>query len=362
MDTRNSNHIYSKPINVYYECTVACDLACKHCRAEAMPDADPDELNTVEAKKLLRDVKELGSHLIISGGDPLKRYDLFELLAYAQEIKLTAGVTPTTSPLATFESIKIMKELGIFFLGISLDGANAKSQDSFRGVDGTFNNSMNVLRYAKELEIPVQINTTCTGETVKEIENVYKLIKENFSPPVKRWSVFFLVPVGRGKDLEMPSGSEVHKIFNFLYEKSKEAPFHITTTEAPFYKAHFIMRELDSGKNIEDVIRANMKLAFGVRDGNGIIFVSNNGTIYPSGFLEFPLGNIKEDNLGDIYRNNTTLQSLRDPSSYTGKCGRCSYKYLCGGSRARAYATEGDYLAEDKLCYFDESSITTTGV
>lgn len=344
---------------MYYECTVACDLACKHCRAEAMPDADPDELSTDEAKKLLREVKELGSHLIISGGDPLKRHDLFELLAYAQEINLTVGVTPTTSPLATFESIKKMKELGIFFLGISLDGATPKSQDSFRGVEGTFNNSMNVLQYAKELEIPVQINTTCTGETVEEIENVYYLIKDKFAPPVKRWSVFFLVPVGRGKDLEMPSEHQVNKIFDFLYNKSKESPFHITTTEAPFYKAYFIMKELENGRIIQDAISANMKLAFGVRDGNGIIFVSNNGTIYPSGFLELPLGNIKEDNLGNIYRNNKALQLLRDPDTYTGKCGSCSYKYLCGGSRARAFATEGSYLAEDKLCYFDESLIST---
>jgi AdoMet-dependent heme synthase len=354
MEINKNNFTYSKPINVYFECTVACDLACKHCRAEAMPDADPNELNTEDAKKLIKDVKELGSHLIISGGDPLKRNDLFELLAYAQEINLTVGVTPTTSPLATFESIKKMKDLGIFFLGISLDGANAQSQDGFRGVVGTFNNSMNVLSYAKDLGIPVQINTTCTMDTVKEIENIYYLLQENFSPPVKRWSIFFLVPVGRGKDLEMPTYSDVDTIFNFLYEKSKESPFHITTTEAPFYKTYYVMRELQNGKSIENVIRANMKLAFGVRDGNGIIFISNDGTIYPSGFLEVPLGNIKEDNLGEIYRNNNTLQILRDPSSYTGKCGSCSYKYICGGSRARAYATEGNYLAEDRLCHLDE--------
>lgn len=355
----HNNFIYIKPINVYYECTVACDLACKHCRAEAMPDADPDELNTEEAKKLLRDVKELGSHLIISGGDPLKRPDLFELLAYAGEIKLTVGVTPTTSPLATYNAIKKMKDLGIFFLGISLDGADAESQDGFRGVAGTFSNSMNVLRYAKELKIPVQINTTCTLETVGEVEKIYNLINDNFTPPVKRWSIFFLVPVGRGKDLEMPTAGDVERIFKFMYEKSKVSPFHITTTEAPFYKPYFLMKEMDNGRNSEEVIRSNMKLAFGVRDGNGIIFVSSNGTIYPSGFLESPLGNIKEDNLGEIYRNSDVLKTLRNAGNYIGRCGICTYKYLCGGSRARAYATEGNYLAQDSLCYFDERLIST---
>jgi radical SAM protein len=351
---KNGQFFYNKPINVYFECTVACDLACKHCRAEAIPDRNPNELNTDEAKKLLRDVKELGSHLIISGGDPLKREDLFELLAYAKEIKLTVGVTPTTSPLATYESIKKMKDLGIFFLGISLDGASKKSQDRFRGVEGTFENSVGVLQYAKQLKIPVQVNTTCTNETIKEIEDIYYLLSEHFSPPIKRWSIFFLVPVGRGRELEMPSYTDVESLFKFLYEKSKNSPFHITTTEAPFYKTYFLMREAQNGNKIDDVIKTNMKMAFGVRDGNGIIFVSNDGTIYPSGFLEVPIGNIKTDNLAQVYRNNKILESLRDPASYTGKCGACSYKYICGGSRARAHATSGDYLAEDPLCYFDE--------
>lgn len=353
----NGKYVYNKPINVYFECTVACDLACKHCRAEAIPHRDPDELNTEEAKKLLRDVKELGSHLIISGGDPLKREDLFELLAYARDIKLTVGVTPTTTPLATFDAIKKMKDLGVFFLGISLDGATSESQDSFRGVEGTFDNSMKVLQYAKELNMPVQVNTTFTKGTVGEIEKIYHMLAESYSPPVKRWSIFFLVPVGRGRELGMPSENDVEKIFKFLYEKSFTSPFHVTTTEAPFYKTYYLMREMEKGRTADDVIKNNRKMAFGVRDGNGVIFISRDGTIYPSGFLEVPLANIKKDNLKQVYTGHPVLNELRKPQDYHGKCGVCSYHSVCGGSRARAFAVSGDYLGQDPVCYFDERTL-----
>ncbi|MCH8030051.1 MAG: radical SAM protein [Candidatus Dadabacteria bacterium] len=347
------NFIYKKPINVYFESTIACDLACKHCRAEAIPERSPDELDTEEAKALVRDVKGLGSHLIISGGDPLKREDLFEILAYARELKVPVGVTPTTSPLATYEAVEKMKDLGVFALGISLDGATPASQDSFRGVEGTFENSMNVLSYAKELEIPVQINTTCTEETVSEIEGIYHLLTEEFSPPVRRWSIFFLIPIGRGNELGMPSSAQVEETFGFLYEKSSAAPFHITTTEAPFYRAYYIVREMESGKTKEEVV-SSRAMGLGVRDGNGVMFVSHTGDIYPSGFLPILLGNVRRDSLADVYRNNAVMKALRDPGAFKGKCAPCPFNYLCGGSRARAFAVEGDYLQADPLCHFSE--------
>ena len=302
----------------------------------------------------LRDVKKLGSHLIISGGDPLKREDLFDIISYSREIGTPVGVTPTTSPLATYEAMKRMKELGIFALGISLDGANEESQDSFRGVDGTFKNSMRVLGYAKELNIPVQVNTTCTKETMLEIEGIYDLLSENFSPPVSRWSIFFLIPVGRGKELGTPSPSEVESIFEFLYEKSSGSPFQITTTEAPSYRAYFFLKEFEKGKSMDEVIRGNRRMGLGVRDGNGVIFVSHRGDIYPSGFLPITLGNVRETKLSDIYNNSEILKTLRDPSFYRGKCGACPFKFICGGSRARAYAVNSHFLEADPLCYFDE--------
>ena len=356
----NENHFkkemyfYSKPINVYFESTIACDLDCKHCRAEAIPERSPFELDTEEVKEFLRDVKKLGSHLIISGGDPLKREDLFDIISYARGIGIPVGVTPTTSPLATYEAIKMMKDLGIFALGISLDGATQESQDSFRGVDGTFKNSIRVLDYAKKLNIPVQVNTTCTKGTISELEGIYNLLAESFSPPVSRWSIFFLIPVGRGKELGMPSSSEVESIFGFLYKKSKESPFQITTTEAPSYRAYFLLKEFERGKNRDEIIHGNRRMGLGVRDGNGVIFVSHRGDIYPSGFLPVNVGNVRQTKLSDIYRDNEILNSLRDPNFYKGKCGVCPFKFICGGSRARAYAVNGDFLEADPLCHFDE--------
>ncbi len=344
--------VYEKPINVYLEITIACDLECKHCRAEAIPERSPEELNTQEVKELMDDIKGMGSHLIISGGDPLKRKDLFEILEYGKEIKLPTAVTPTTSPLADFEKIKKMKELGIYALGISLDGADENAQDSFRGVKGTFKNSMNVLSYAKELNIPVQVNTTCTKETVKEIKKIYNLLKEKFSPPVKRWSIFFLVPVGRGMQLQLPSHEETKDIFEFLYEKSKSSPFHITTTEAPSYKVFYLLKEIEKGKKLKEILESEIKMGFGIRDGNGVVFVSHKGDIYPSGFLPLKLGNVRKVKLSEVYKNHEIMKNLRNVNLLKGKCGECNFKTVCGGSRARAYGAKENYLEEDPLCFF----------
>lgn len=345
--------VYEKPINVYFEITIACDLKCKHCRAEAVPERSPEELNTEEIKTFMDEIKEIGSHLIISGGDPLKRDDLFEILEYAKKIKLPVAITPTTSPLATFEKIKKMKEKGIYALGISLDGGDEESQDNFRGVSGTFQNSMNILNYAKELDLPVQVNTTFTGETKGEIEKIYNLLKDRFSPPVKRWSIFFIVPVGRGKELNLPSKKEIKGVCEFLYEKSKESPFHITTTEAPFYKVFYVIEEMKKGKKYEEILKENRNMAFGVRDGNGVLFISHKGDIFPSGFLPLKLGNVRENKLYEIYKNNIIMTELKNTSLLKGKCGNCKFKDICGGSRARAFSMKGDYLEEDEFCFLD---------
>ncbi len=353
--------VYKKPINVYFESTVACDFACKHCRAEAMPERSPLELDTEEVKELLREVKTLGSHLVISGGDPLKREDLFEILSCAREMKIPVAVTPNTSPLATYDAIRKMKELGIYALGISLDGATEESQDSFRGVGGTFENSMRVLNYAKELGIPVQVNTTCTEETIDEIEAIYTLLAEGFAPPVRRWSIFHLVPVGRGKALGMPSSSRLELLFQFLYAKSLTAPFHITTTEAPHYRVYAIIKQLERGDSRDEIISRNRRMGLGVRDGNGVVFVSHTGQVYPSGFLPIPLANVRERSLYDIYNSSDVLVALRNPDLLKGKCAVCPFRYICGGSRARAYAETGDFLEADPLCHFSEEFLVQSG-
>ncbi len=350
--------LFDTPVNVYWESTRACDLACKHCRAEAVPERSPDELTTEEAFQLIDDIKSLGSHLILTGGDPLKREDLFELIDYARSIRQPVAVTPTTTPLANYQALKKMKEKGVYALGISLDGATAEKQDSFRGVEGTFECSMNVLRYARELHIPVQVNSTCTLDTLEEIPRIYELLTREFYPPVRRWSVFFLIPVGRGTDLQPPRPDQLDNLYRFLYEKSAESPFHISTIEAPHFRVYTLLRLMANGVQLKDILRTGRRRGFGIRDGNGIVFVSHRGDVYPSGFLPFRAGNIRERKLSDIYSNHEIFKKLRTPSLLQGKCGGCAFRGICGGSRARAYAVFGDAMAEDPLCPFDDHVIS----
>jgi MoaA/NifB/PqqE/SkfB family radical SAM enzyme len=164
------------PRNVYWETTISCDLACQHCRADAIAQRDPLELTTEEGKALMRDIKQMGSMLILTGGDPLKRPDLLELVEYAHEIKLPTGITPSTTPLLQRETVEKFRELGVAALGISLDGPDAAIHDEFRGVEGTFHHSQNALKWAREFHLPVQVNTTVTTETLPHLPALLDLL------------------------------------------------------------------------------------------------------------------------------------------------------------------------------------------
>ena len=341
------------PRNVYWEMTTACDLACKHCRAEAISCRDVAELTTEEGEALMRDAKAMGSMMILTGGDPMKRPDLFELIAYAREIRLPLSVTPSTTPTLTRDAVRRFRKLGVSAVGISLDGPSPAVHDIFRGVPGTFEHSMKALQWAKEAHIPVQVNTTVTRETLPHLSILYRLLREEASPPVRRWSLFLLVPIGRGATLGSPSAEDVEELFAWVYSISRDAPFHVSTVEAPHYRRYWIERKLEEGMPFEEIQRLGKRMGFGIRDGNGVIFVSHKGEVYPAGFLPAPfLGNVREKPLSEIYRNSTLLRELRDMDRVTGKCGCCEFRWICGGSRARAYAVTGNYLAEEPLCVY----------
>lgn len=347
-------HVYQNaPRNVYWEMTIACDLACKHCRADAIPSADPLELTTEEGKGLMRDVQAMGSMMILTGGDPMKRHDLFELMAYAREIGLHLGITPSTTPTLTRDAAWRFRELGVAIMGVSLDGPSPEVHDTFRGVPGTFEHSMNALRWAREFHLPVQVNTTVTRETLSYLSDLYRLLREEASPPTRRWSLFVLVPVGRGATSGIPSAEDVEELFAWVYSISGDAPFHVSTVEAPHYRRYWIQRKLGEGMPPAQIQRLGKRMGFGIRDGNGVIFVSHRGEVYPAGFLPYPLlGNVRERPLSQIYRYSPFLMELRDMDRLKGRCGRCEFRWVCGGSRARAYATSGDYLAEEPYCVY----------
>jgi radical SAM protein len=338
---------------VYWETTIACDLACKHCRADAIECRDPLELSFEEGKALLDEIKQLGSMVILTGGDPMKRDDLFELIAYARKIKVPVSITPSTTPTVTQEAVFRFKELGVAAMGVSLDGPTAALHDSFRGVDGTFAHSMDALRYAREARMPVQINTTVTAGTIEHLPEMFELLK-TLSPPVRRWSLFLLVPVGRGLTLGMPSAERIEELFEWAYDTGQGAPFHIATVEAPHYRRYQIQRRVAEGMSADEIAKLAKRLSFGMRDGNGVIFVSHRGNVYPAGFLPHPLlGNVREQSLTEIYRNAPELARLRDMDALQGKCGRCEYRWSCGGSRARAYATTGSLMGSDPFCAYE---------
>ncbi len=343
----------TRPRNVYWETTISCSLACRHCRAEAIRYRDPQELNFEEGKKLIEDVASLGSMLILTGGDPMERSDLFELIDYARSLHVPVGITPSTTPRLKRETVQAFHQHGVSAMGISLDGAEASTHDAFRGFSGTFDRAREALTWAAEARIPVQINTTVTRQNIHELPALYELLKTEHAPPVKRWSLFLLVPTGRAQMTDLPDAEEMEEVYAWLYRKGGESPFHVGTVEAPMYRRYLMQQRLKAGESFGELLNVAARYGLGIRDGNGVIFVSHRGQILPSGFVPHtPLGNVKERSLVEVYRDSPELKVLRDMDQLQGKCGRCDFRWACGGSRARAAALTGNMMGEEPLCAY----------
>jgi AdoMet-dependent heme synthase len=339
------------PMLVYWESTRACDLACVHCRAEAVSWRNPLELDTYEAKGLMDQIASFAAsrrpHLVITGGDPLQRDDLFELIAYGRSRNLAISVTPAGTARLTAVTIQQLKEAGIASLGLSLDGSDEARHDAFRGVNGSFQWTSAAAHVARAADLPVQLNTMVTSETLDDLPRIYELVK---AWGIERWALFFLIATGRGETLTEITPVESERLHQWLWELRQEAPFPVKTTEAHHYRRLMYKRLRQQG--LSDAMIASMPIGrgFGIRDGSGIVFVSHTGDVYPSGFLPLTAGNIRWQSLVDIYCDSDLFRSLRNPDLFTGKCGQCEYRYMCGGSRARAYASGGDPLGSDPLC------------
>jgi protoporphyrinogen oxidase len=348
-----SRDFTKNPMLVYWEMTQACALACRHCRAEAVSTPHSCELTYAESENLLRQIAAFDKplpHLILTGGDPLKRADLYDLIAYANLLGMTVSITPSATPELSFDALLRLKIHGIESLGLSLDGSNAARHQAVRGVEGCFDWTMRALDDAAKLELPIQVNTLVSQETVDDLPAIYELLK---SLKVMRWSLFFLVAVGRGKMLQPVSPERGEKLMHWIYDLSQVAPFAIKTTEAPSYRRVALNRMRGEGMLSGEIQKTPVYRGFGIRDGHGIMFISNKGDIYPAGFLPLNVGNVRSDHLVDVYRNSPMFRALHTPSQFKGKCGQCEYRSLCGGSRARAFAYTGDALASDPLCPYE---------
>lgn len=366
----------ARPFLVLIELTRACALACAHCRAEAIDAPEPDELSTAELLALFEDLAALGSprpHVVLSGGDPLRRSDLDQLVVGAASRHLAVAVSPAGTPLASRERLAALRNGGAGAVSFSLDGASAQSHDAFRRVAGSFCWTVAGCEAAKAAGLRLQINTTVCEETVNSLPDIARLVD---ALGANLWSVFFLVPVGRGKALSPLCASDAEDVHAFLADLS--GVMALKTTEAPAYRR--VVHERLAGKRSEtgqryhelwERLRAvwpegagrieasrfatttSRRAPLAVGDGRGVVFVSRTGEVFPSGFLPLSVGNIKEQPLCEIYTSSPLLRALRDPNRLGGRCGRCEMRELCGGSRALAYAVTGDVFAADPSCSYE---------
>src|SRR3984885_5996818 len=320
------------PMLVYWEMTQACGLACKHCRAEAMPTAHPLELNTEESKRFLNQLVGFGDplpHLILPGGDQRRRKDIYPLIDYANGLGLEVSITPSATSELTNAAITKLKSHGIHSLGLSLDGPCVQKHDNIRAVAGTFERTMEAARHCGRLGLPIQINTLVAEETADDLPAIYELLRTSF--PVMRWSLFFLISVGRGKALNEVSPERGESIMRWVFDPSKHSPFAIKTTQAPSYRRIAIDMMRSSGMPTPDMKATSVYQGFRIRDGHGIVFVSNLGEVYPSGSLPLHCVNVRTSSLVDVYRNSDNFRGLPSPDQFHGKCGACEYSHICGG-------------------------------
>ena len=343
------------PLMCYFETTQACDLVCDHCRASAQTDAHPEQLDTAQAEALLEQIASFPRRpmLVLTGGDPLKRHDLFDLIGHALGIGLQAALTPSATPLATRDAFERVRDAGIRRLGISLDGADAPTHDSFRGWEGSFDRTLDMLANARDLGLAVQVNTSITKRNFDQIDRMAELLAEQ---GIAMWSVFFLIPVGRGVNEQRIQPEEYEIAFEKLWHHQQTKPYGVKTTEAPHYRRYVLENGghplaapgggRDSGRH------RGHRAPLGVGDGKGVMFIGHTGEIYPAGFLPALCGRFPQDSVVDVYQNHPTFKALRDPDQFGGNCGICEYRYVCGGSRARAYGVTGDFLATEPDCVY----------
>jgi MoaA/NifB/PqqE/SkfB family radical SAM enzyme len=317
---------------------------------------DPRELTTAEGRRLLDALAAFGAAgapVILTGGDPFKRPDFWELLDHGTALGLDLSVAPSATPALTAPAIERLKESRVQAISLSLDGSTAGRHDGLRGVAGCFTRTLEAARTAVASGLGLQVNTLVAAETVDDLAAIGERVT---ALGASRWSLFFLIHVGRGRVLQ-PLGSErCEKLLAALWQQAQGAPCTITTTEAPHYRRVALQRMRADGWEPEAIRRHPVRRSFGVRDGNGIMFVSHTGDVSPSGFLPLVVGNVRTVSPADLYRDAPLFRRLRQPDSFGGRCGRCEFRAVCGGSRARAFAASGDPLAEDPLCSHEPGS------
>ena len=372
-----------RPFMVIWETTNACDLACRHCRAEAIAGVEPGTLTTEEGKRLLDQIEHFGRPrpiVILTGGDPFKRADLFELVAYGTEIGLPVAVSPSGTPLLNRVNLQKLKDAGAKAISLSIDGSTPEIHDNFRRVPGSFDMTVSGWRDALDVGLKVQLNTTVTRYNLDDLPNIFRLAQDI---GVMTWSVFFLVPTGRGRVEDEVTPQEYEDVMHWLYDASKLAS--VKTTEGHHYKRVVLQRTLLDQMGLDPVEALGLggtyqrlherflqvadfgneryvqedrmrRSPMHINAGNGFVFISRRGEVFPSGFMPVTAGSVREGSLVDIYREAPLFRELRRPDHFEGKCGRCEFRYVCGGARSRAYAVTGNPVASEPFCTYEPGS------
>lgn len=364
-----------RPFIVIWEVTRACALACAHCRADAITRRNPLELSTQEGKALLDDLASLGAPrpiVVLTGGDPFEREDLAELVRHGHEAGLPMALSPSVTPRLTSDALVELRAAGATAVSLSLDGATPATHDAFRGFEGVHADTLVAAAEVRSAGLRLQINTTVTRDNAHELPALLETVMDLGAG---LWSVFFLVPTGRGEHLAALDADGVEDVLMWLASVAGRVP--VKTTEAPHFRRVMLQRaeaggdppgyrpgplgvqlREDTGAPAADVAPERSgsgprRPPLDVNAGRGFAFIDHLGSVYPSGFLPVSAGSVRKQLFTEIYRSSELLRSLRDPELLKGRCGVCEYREVCGGSRSHAYAVTGDPLAEDPTCAYE---------
>ncbi|AAT43599.1 TIGR04053 family radical SAM/SPASM domain-containing protein [Picrophilus oshimae] len=347
-----------KPLLIFYETTKACDLRCRHCRASSISEPLPDELNTKESLDFIRSIKYFGKPypvLILTGGDVMKRKDIKTLIDEANYYNIPVSISPAATDLLDDDFLNYARNR-VASISLSLDGLK-ENHDWLRNKNGLFEKTIDLVKKIKNMNIKLQINTLVYKRNIMDLPYILKILTDN---KIDVWELFFLIRTGRGIDQEDLSPQEYEDVNHWLLFAS--GYINIRTVESPMFRRIIDQGNKNySGKLYSDLVRSTISLlgepekrrilrSVNTRDGKGIIFVSYNGDVYPSGFLPVSLGNIRSTSLISIYQENSVLQTLRDSKNLKAPCGTCYWSDSCGGSRARAYSYFHDILGYDPAC------------
>ncbi|SDT99038.1 heme b synthase [Desulfobacula phenolica] len=341
---------------VAWETTRRCNLSCKHCRAGAEDHPYENELDTRASFKLLDQIKQVGDPIIIlTGGEPLLRDDIFDIAAYGTKLGLRMVMAPNGT-LITKETAKKMKDSGIKRISVSLDGSTPETHDTFRGLENAFESSIRGIKIAKEAGIEFQINTTITKTNLDQIPKILDLA-QNLGAVAHH--IFLLVPTGRGKyivDTEI-NAKEYEQTLNWFYDQREKVNLQLKATCAPHYYRILRQRSKKDGKSVTFETHGLDAVTRGCLAGTGFCFISHVGRVQTCGFLDVECGDITKQTFKDVWENSRVFNELRNFNNLEGKCGLCEFKRVCGGCRARAYEATGSYLAEEPLCSYQPGKI-----